>query len=131
MSALTEFEEKFSKPQSKWTLAQWRSVALDLAARIDLKPSPTATKRGRPSSAVAANSAAVNYEALAWQVNQRIQEHAAAEKVLGIKAAVKQIMLESAASNVYRPQRVEGKLGTTYTEVRKIISKWKTQKAEK
>ena len=91
-------------------------------------------KRGRPPSATSLASAAVNYQALAWQVKQRIESAQQEGRKLKIKDAVTAEMLASQERNNQngRPAGdglVNSKIQTTYIEVRKIISKWK--KADK
>ncbi len=66
---LTEFENKFGKNRNQWTKAQWRAVAESLAGQIAVP-----AKRGRPKKPegqqLSLDSALVNYQALAWQVQQ-------------------------------------------------------------
>ena len=91
-------------------------------------------KRGRPPSATSLASAAVNYQALAWQVKQRIESAQQKGQKLKITNVVIEEMLASQERNNQngRPAGdgpVISKIKTTYIEVRKILSKWK--KAEK
>jgi hypothetical protein len=80
--------------------------------------------RGRPPSASRLDSARVNYQALAWQVKQKIDNAKAEGKKIKIRDAVKREMMASAES-LGRPDLVRVKLPTTYTEVRKILKEWK------
>lgn len=85
-------------------------------------------KRGRPPSATALASSAVNYEALAWQVKQRIEAAKHEGRKLKIKDAVREEMYASvdwvnAHVTPMRKSRVNDKLTTAYTEVRKILKK--------
>jgi hypothetical protein len=94
---------------------------------------PEPKKRGRPTSATAIWSAAVNYEALAWQTKQRIDEASKNGEKKKIRDAVKEIMLESLNSNTRdgRPMHqghMRDALETSYTEVRKILKKWGKKK---
>ncbi|MGH8522741.1 MAG: hypothetical protein ACREXY_00495 [Gammaproteobacteria bacterium] len=92
--------------------------------------------RGRPKSATALSSAATNYEALAWQVFERVRVTKEVGKRITIKAAVRVEMLEAIRSRNDEPARqgaplreglVETKVKTAYTEVRKILRRWKRQ----
>ncbi len=95
-------------------------------------------KRGRPPSAKSLASAAVNYQALAWQVKQRIDNAAQEGRKLKMKDAVKEEMEQSVKErnnnmlteygedNIPTRQGiVRKKLSTAYTEVRKILRGWK------
>ncbi len=86
-------------------------------------------KRGRPPSATSLASAAVNYEALAWQVKKRIEAAKNDGRKLKIKDAIREEMYASVVwvnehEGPFRESRVNGKLDTTYIEVRKILKKW-------
>lgn len=96
-------------------------------------------KRGRPPSATSLASAAVNYQALAWQVKEQIDRASQEGRKLKIKDAVRAEMEKSVSwnrengltdkSRTTRYGLVNTKLQTAYTEVRKILSEW--EKAEK
>lgn len=86
-------------------------------------------KRGRPTSATSLASSAINYEALAWQVKQRIERAAQDGQKLKIKDAVIEEMRASvewvnAHEGPMRGSRINAKFATAYTEVRKILKKW-------
>jgi hypothetical protein len=113
----------FSKSRSQWTKAQWREVAETLAA-------PTApAKRGRPrkpeDQEKPLNTAFVNYQALAHEVAERMTR----DGLTNMRKTVELIMQESWQSNRakvdgfnMRESRIQDKLKTTYTEVRKILA---------
>jgi hypothetical protein len=65
------------------------------------------SEKGRPRSATSLASATVNYQALAWQVKQRIDTETQAGRKLKIKDAVRAEMLASVKWNNER--RSEGK----------------------
>ena len=130
---LEQYASRFGGDVDKWDADQWRTVATELAQRIDLLEAPSTSKRGRPLSAGRIRSENTNYEALAWQVRQRMSEG----EFKQINQAVKAIMLESWQHHKdstpgydKRQGIVESKLKTTYTEVRKILKVWEA-KAEK
>jgi hypothetical protein len=86
-------------------------------------------KRGRPPSAESLASSAVNYESLAWQVKQRIERAAQNGGKLKIRDAViaemrASVEYENTHGRPMRVSRVDAKLATAYTEVRKILKKW-------
>ena len=91
-------------------------------------------RKGRPLSATSLASAAVNYQALAWQVKQRIESAQQEGRKLKIMEALIEEMLASMNWNEQNRHPADEsvfdvRLPTTYIEVRKILSKWK--KAEK
>ena len=121
---LTKFEKEFGKNRNQWTKAQWRAVAESLAGQISVP-----AKRGRPKKQegqpLPLDSALVNYQALAWQV----QEAMTNGDYKQIKQAVKALMNESWEANRVttpgydkRQGIIDSKLETTYTEVRKILA---------
>jgi hypothetical protein len=81
--------------------------------------------RGRPPSASRLDSARVNYQALAWQVKQQIDNAKAEGKKIKIRDAVEREMRASAAALCAPYSRVEAKFETAYAEVRKILKEWK------
>jgi hypothetical protein len=92
---------------------------------MDISPK----KRGRPLSATALASATVNYQALAWQVKQRIEVAEQQGRKLKITDAVRAEMQASVKwRNEHglptRANRVDSKFRTAYTEVRKLLSRW-------
>ena len=91
---------------------------------------------GRPPSKEEITSKATNYQSLAWQVKQRIEYAEQHGKKLMLKKAVKIEMLESVKkrneqwnqSSQWKPvseELVNIRLETVYTEVRKILAKWR------
>jgi ribulose kinase len=128
---LTEFEKQFAKNRTLWTKGQWRMVAMTLAGQPiqHIRPGrPIKSKSGQAP----ALSAVANYQALAHEVLQRMNETGSKQ----IKQTVKTIMLESWQANRTHVDRydkresiVEAKLDTAYDAVRKYLSAWK--KADK
>lgn len=84
-------------------------------------------KRGRPPSATSLTSAQVNYEALAWEVKQRIIKAAAEGQKIQKYQTVRQIIRESIKQNpgiISSADQREKLFKTAYTNVRKILKKW-------
>ena len=132
VQTLEKYTPRFGIDFDKWTIEQWRTVATDLAQRIDLLEVSKVSVRGRPKSAGSITSAHTNYQALAWQAKELVEASLTAGKKLEIKTAVENIMRESAGKNNYAGFRVDAKLETAYTEVRKILKAWQAVvKAEK
>lgn len=91
------------------------------------------SKRGRPPSTNSLGSKAANYQALAWQVSQRIESAKQQGKKLPIKKAVEEEMLLSVKhrNDIGVPTNkylIETRSSTAYTEVRKILAEWKKAK---
>ncbi|WP_333980376.1 hypothetical protein [Burkholderia orbicola] len=149
MSVLDEFAGRFERPQSAWTKEQWKQVAIELASRLD-QTKRTPVKRGRPrhddSSYVIAKNGEVtvsqrsNDASLAWQVRQRMKQAEAVGRPIKIKEAVREelvaaIRRHNAASpdqrggrrGVIREHRAEEMLETAYTQVRKLLKKWRDE----
>jgi hypothetical protein len=126
---LEQYAFRFGVAVEAWSIEQWRTVATELASRLDAVAIPNAPQRGRPRTANSFSSARTNYQALAWQVKERIDAAAVMGNSLEIRATVEQIMRESAAKSSLRSGRVAAKLETAYTEVRKLLKEW--SKAEK
>lgn len=145
MPALDDFAKQFGRPQSAWTREQWKEVAIELASRLDSNVQPPA-KRGRPSHDKGAFvqgkngevtiSQKANYAALAWQVQQRMQNAEANGRPLTMKEAVLEelhhaIRRHNATpaeqrgqrSGELRESRANEMLETAYTEVRKLLRK--------
>lgn len=146
MSALDEFAERFGSPQSSWTKEQWKQAAIELASKLD-GTSRAPAKQGRPRHNDAAFvidkngnvtvSARANYAALAWQVEQRMEQAEADRRSLTMKAAVREeliatIQRHNAArpdqrgkrSGVIGEHRADEILETAYTHVRKLLKEW-------
>jgi len=147
MSVLDEFQQLFGRPSSTWTKEQWRQAAIELASRLDhAKPMPA--KRGRPrhddaryvldKNGQVTVSQKSNYAALAWQVEQRMEQAAADGRPLTMKKAVHEELVEAVrrhnAAPADRRGRRSGEIGehranamleTAYTEVRKLLKKWR------
>ena len=143
---LAEFEQKIGVPRAKWSKAQWRAACEALAGTLDsalqlarvseeVDEERRGTRRGRPSNAGAIDSADQNYRVLAWQVSQRRESAAAAGRpVPTIKAAMRDVMMETLRRhNDSAPpekqvseRRVESRVATAYTAVRKILKSTKS-----
>ena len=135
MDALEKYQTEFGQPKENWTLEQWRKVATELAEIVDAHPMEkrSGNARGRPSSRGSPMSAAQNYAALAFWVEQRIQHVHADGKKITIKEAVRQEILAAIkrrndSGKSTREGHVDRLLDTAYTEVRKILA---VQKADK
>ncbi|UTV54790.1 hypothetical protein [Burkholderia arboris] len=134
MSVLNEFAEKFGPQQSAWTKEQWRHVATELASRLDHANRPPA-KRGRPRHD-GPTPTEKNYAALAWQVQQRMEQAMADGRPLAMKNAVRAELVATIQwennraikrgdlDSVIRESRVVDMLETAYTAVRKLLKKW-------
>lgn len=146
MSPLDEFAERFERPQSAWTKEQWKQAAIELASRLD-STNRTPAKRGRPrhhdaryvkgENGKVTISKKSNYAALAWQVEQRMEQAEAGGRPVTVKRAVFEELVEAIRRHNTAPadQRGErnGEIGehrandmlkTAYTEVRKLLKKW-------
>ena len=132
----TFYEKKYGLPRDAWTEQQLREIVKDCLGEPQ--------RRGRPKSKHRLDSARVNYEALAFQVSERIKRGRQAGEKITIKDAVEAEMLDSvrlrnaplidqaqlldgeAKSQVLREivgeHKVAINLQTAYTEVRKILS---------
>jgi len=82
------------------------------------------SKRGRPSTARRLDSAATNYQALAWQVKESIAERLAEGQKISIRSAVRAEMMRSAAERNVAELRAKEREDTAYIEVRKILKSW-------
>ncbi|MEM5315552.1 hypothetical protein [Paraburkholderia sp. JHI869] len=150
MSALDEFAERFGRPQSNWTREQWKQVAIELASRLD-STNRAPAKRGRPrhdddaafvrgKSDNVTVTAKANYAALAWQVEQRMDQADADRRPLTMKEAVREELVEAIRrhngaevdrrgkrSGEIRESRADDMVKTAYTEVRKLLKKWREE----
>jgi hypothetical protein len=149
MAALDEFAARFGRPQSAWTKAQWKQAAIELASRLD-RTDRTPAKRGRPRHDDAAFvmgkdgkvtvSQKSNYAALAWQVKQRMEQADADGRPLAMKEAVREELVEAIRrhnaappdkrgerNGELRESRANAMLETAYTEVRKLLKKWREE----
>lgn len=132
---LVWFSDQRGKAISAFDVDDWREAALSAASKIGSNWRPV----GRPKNANLLSSAQTNYQALAWQVLQRIESAKQENRKLTIKKAVEEEMLASVRQrnedghlgkngNRIRDGLVKTKLPTAYTEVRKIIKSWKAEK---
>lgn len=132
---LVWFADQRGKAISAFDVDDWREAALSAASRIGTNWKPP----GRPKSANLLSSAHTNYQALAWQVLQRIESTKQENIKLTINEAVEEEMLASVRrrnedgypdknGNQIREGLVRTKIPTAYTEVRKIIKSWKAEK---
>ncbi|CBJ38916.1 protein of unknown function [Ralstonia solanacearum CMR15] len=147
MAALDEFAARFGRSQSAWTREQWKQAAIELASRLD-GSDLTPAKRGRPRHGDAGHvidkngkvtvSQRSNYAALAWQVEQRMEQADADGRPLTIKEAVHAELVETIRrhnaapadqrgerNDELRESRANEMLETAYTEVRKLLRKWR------
>jgi hypothetical protein len=117
----------------RWTLSP--GVCIEEPKRSEELHQPsgqqtTLRRRGRPPSASCLTSAAVNYQALAWQVSRRIEAAKQQGHKLKIKDAVREEMLLSvkwrnAHGRSTREGVVRSKIDTAYAEVRKLLKRKK------